>query len=473
MNYLTKSNNTIFNGITIPKAGVVILICCLYLCSGAQILVIDCEKNILSEKYLAVSTNPFKRMLKGENLSFRLDTLLEDGICINGKYENSDLFYSISLSNRYLSNSFRKSTEDSIVIPCKDIEHARLFVNLAKQISYEYYKRYKNKWYWMWPTYNYVSERKLLKALKDKSYFKSYIKIEGLNSSEEQLYPKLLQFEKIMLLSYLLDKLSYDHILKYVYHNDAIDSIDWISHLEYSRGNFNRTEYQLYFIRQVTKKDFNSTLHQFLEQTHSLEGNTKHIHHYLVISTLFRLDYELSIFTNRNWEQYNIDYDYIISYLHGFKDDPRTEWLIRYLKTRNLDYNLNVLVTDLSQKAINLSEIVEACDDEYIIFDFWATWCKPCIKSFPDLESFAKENSLSVLAISGDEDRRRFENWVSKNGADYSCTFLLSEKEGANPVKSFEIKAYPSYFIYNKSDRQFFGPLHSVDQVKALLKDKL
>jgi peroxiredoxin len=45
-----------------------------------------------------------------------------------------------------------------------------------------------------------------------------------------------------------------------------------------------------------------------------------------------------------------------------------------------------------------------------VIVDFWATWCKPCIRAFPDLDALAseyKDRGLTVLAVSVDGPKSR------------------------------------------------------------------
>jgi peroxiredoxin len=45
-----------------------------------------------------------------------------------------------------------------------------------------------------------------------------------------------------------------------------------------------------------------------------------------------------------------------------------------------------------------------------VIVDFWATWCRPCIQSFPDLQKLVdeyKDRGLTVVAVSVDGPRTR------------------------------------------------------------------
>lgn len=62
---------------------------------------------------------------------------------------------------------------------------------------------------------------------------------------------------------------------------------------------------------------------------------------------------------------------------------------------------------NLTGKDVKLSELLAKGP---VILDFWATWCKPCIKGFPALQQIHdkyKSQGLSVLAVSVDSPKSR------------------------------------------------------------------
>ncbi|HCX23180.1 MAG: hypothetical protein CMB80_32955 [Flammeovirgaceae bacterium] len=63
-----------------------------------------------------------------------------------------------------------------------------------------------------------------------------------------------------------------------------------------------------------------------------------------------------------------------------------------------------------------------------ILLDFWATYCSPCVKGLPHLESLQAEfkDQLQVLAVSA-ESRERIERFISKTSFD--LTFALESQE--------------------------------------------
>jgi len=67
-----------------------------------------------------------------------------------------------------------------------------------------------------------------------------------------------------------------------------------------------------------------------------------------------------------------------------------------------------------------------------IVIDFWATWCKPCLRSMPHLEALRKKyasQQLLVVAISVDESRTsaKVKSYVKTHG--YGFTVPLDPNQ--------------------------------------------
>jgi len=62
-------------------------------------------------------------------------------------------------------------------------------------------------------------------------------------------------------------------------------------------------------------------------------------------------------------------------------------------------------------------EMVSAPSNQIRIYNFWATWCAPCIKEMPHFEKVdASDNSTSLFFISLDDGRKtdRVNNFIEK-----------------------------------------------------------
>lgn len=94
--------------------------------------------------------------------------------------------------------------------------------------------------------------------------------------------------------------------------------------------------------------------------------------------------------------------------------------------------------------------------NKVIVLDFWATWCAPCIASFPTMQQVVNEykNDTNVVFLFVDtweykEPKKMMENaktFIKKNK--YSFQVLLDEENKV--VSKFKVDAIPYKFIINK-----------------------
>lgn len=67
---------------------------------------------------------------------------------------------------------------------------------------------------------------------------------------------------------------------------------------------------------------------------------------------------------------------------------------------------------------VRLSAVVDNPENRYVILDFWATWCLPCVEYIPTLkEVYVKYHSkgLEIYSISQDSKAKEWKSYVEKN----------------------------------------------------------
>ena len=108
------------------------------------------------------------------------------------------------------------------------------------------------------------------------------------------------------------------------------------------------------------------------------------------------------------------------------------------------------IFTDLNGEKISL----ESLRGKVVLLDFWATWCKPCISSFPAMQmlvnSNKERNDVSILFVNTlqyDKDRARaVKQFMSDKPYDFNV--LLDPDDKA--VKAFNIAGIPTKIIVDK-----------------------
>lgn len=81
-----------------------------------------------------------------------------------------------------------------------------------------------------------------------------------------------------------------------------------------------------------------------------------------------------------------------------------------------------------------------------VLIDFWASWCAPCRKSFPALDSLQKQfaaQGLIVLAVNVDEDTAKMDQFMK----DHPVSFAVVHDASQKLVEAAGVEAMPSSFL--------------------------
>jgi len=87
---------------------------------------------------------------------------------------------------------------------------------------------------------------------------------------------------------------------------------------------------------------------------------------------------------------------------------------------------------------------------QWVLLDFWATWCKPCIKMMPKLQKLYEayaDTGLVVLGVSIDDDKARIkkiERFVKKVDVSYP---IFSDAKEEPAWHMFNVKVLPAAFL--------------------------
>ncbi|MFC2082799.1 TlpA family protein disulfide reductase [Candidatus Bipolaricaulota bacterium] len=103
----------------------------------------------------------------------------------------------------------------------------------------------------------------------------------------------------------------------------------------------------------------------------------------------------------------------------------------------------------LDGESITLSEL----RGSVVVIDFWATWCSPCLRSFPNLHAVVerhRDSGVVLLLVSLDKTAKRARDYLVDNG--YSTEHALWESlDAAREVKElFGVVGIPRTFIIDR-----------------------
>lgn len=111
---------------------------------------------------------------------------------------------------------------------------------------------------------------------------------------------------------------------------------------------------------------------------------------------------------------------------------------------------------------------------KYVLIDFWATWCAPCVAKLPVVrelhDEFAGEN-LVVLGMNLDADKEKARQFVSDHELSWTQGFLGEWSESTVPVQ-YGISSIPVYVLIGP-DGTFLHKGYDAAELRGMLGERV
>ncbi|MDC0385084.1 DsbE family thiol:disulfide interchange protein [Pelagibacteraceae bacterium] len=144
--------------------------------------------------------------------------------------------------------------------------------------------------------------------------------------------------------------------------------------------------------------------------------------------------------------------------------------------TRDTNYNTSSLINkDTPEfKIISFDEANFYTRDDlkknnYILINFWASWCAPCKIEHPILMKLSQTKNLMILGINFKDKETQAKTFLNELGNPYDL--LAKDKNGKQTVR-FGVYGIPESILINKElmiIQKFVGPL-SFDDYNNIIK---
>jgi thiol-disulfide isomerase/thioredoxin len=105
-----------------------------------------------------------------------------------------------------------------------------------------------------------------------------------------------------------------------------------------------------------------------------------------------------------------------------------------------------MLATSLPRAEAAPPQGLSPVQGKVIWVDFWASWCVPCRRSFPWMNTMHRKyggEGLEIIGVNLDKDRALADGFLAETPAEFALRF----DPAGNLAKDFKVQAMPSSYL--------------------------
>jgi thiol-disulfide isomerase/thioredoxin len=104
-----------------------------------------------------------------------------------------------------------------------------------------------------------------------------------------------------------------------------------------------------------------------------------------------------------------------------------------------------------------------------VYLDFWASWCKPCIKSFPwmhYLKATYQDQGFEIVAVNLDTDKSLAEDFLNR----VDINFIVAFDPVGKTAEAYQLRGMPSTYLIGRDGRIYASHIGFRDKDKPKLE---
>ncbi|WP_223583896.1 TlpA family protein disulfide reductase [Sphingobacterium sp. GVS05A] len=130
----------------------------------------------------------------------------------------------------------------------------------------------------------------------------------------------------------------------------------------------------------------------------------------------------------------------------------------------------NFTVTNSRGEKKYIRELYNSTD--YLVIDFWGTWCGPCIAQHPELQRIVNEyknnGKFKFVGIAVNDKFATWKQYLEKHIYTYE-NYIFEDRDYPNLRKELGIYSFPRYVIVNTKENKVVRSNFQIDQLRGIL----